>query len=72
MPLLISENTVTVSGVVVVEDAEGLHQHLLKHPDCIMEFTSVEHLHAAVVQVLMAHGRPLPANFFLSPSVTQC
>lgn len=52
------------------DDAEVLQQHLLAMPgDATVEWSHCEHLHSAVVQVLLA-GEPLlrglPKNEFLS------
>ena len=69
MPVRISQDTVVLSGVVVVEDAEPLHLHLLAQPHCTIAYEALKHLHAAVLQVLMAHGKALPENLF---PVTVC
>lgn len=69
MPFRVLEDRVVLSGVVVVEDAEPLHQQLLAQPNCTMDYESLEHLHAAVLQVLLAHGKALPEGLF---PVTAC
>ena len=69
MPVRTSENVVILSEVVAVEEAEALHQMLLAQPDCSIQYEALEHLHAAVLQVLLAHGKALPEHFFLSHDV---
>lgn len=69
MPVVKTENAIVLNGVVTVEEAESLHQQLLAQPASHVTYEALEHVHAAVVQVLLAHGRALPDNLF---PVTAC
>lgn len=64
MPMLILKTSVVLSGIVDVESAEVLHHKLLECPELTLECRGVEHVHAAVLQVWLAHGRALPPDFF--------
>lgn len=64
MPILMLKTSAVLSGIVDVESAEVLHHQLLAHPNIKIECKGLEHVHAAVLQVLMAHGRDLPAEIF--------
>ena len=64
MPVTYTQDTATLSGVVDVEAAEALHQQWLQTPDLKIEYDGVEHVHAAVVQVLLAHRIALPECLF--------
>lgn len=68
MPVIYTQESATFSGVVDVEAAEVLHQQLLQAPHLKIEYDGVEHVHAAVVQVLLAHRIELPECLF---AVTQ-
>jgi len=63
-----AEGTIELAGPCGVEDAEVLQRHLLAAPRSTVEWSSCEHLHSAVVQVLLA-GKPRirgwPSNAFL-------
>jgi len=69
---LTAEGTIELSGRCGVEDAEVLQRHLLAAPRSTVEWSTCEHLHSAVVQVLLA-GKPLvrgsPLNAFLRAHV---
>lgn len=43
-----------LEGRVTVEEAEGLSEWLKKHPKSTVNLGKCEHVHAAVLQVLMA------------------
>jgi hypothetical protein len=62
------DGAIELSGHCGVEDAEALQQRLLAAPRSAVEWSSCEHLHSAVIQVLLA-GEPdirgLPASTFL-------
>lgn len=72
MPMLILKESVIFSGVVDVESAEVLHHKLLETQPIHIECQGLEHMHAAVVQVLLAHGVPLPSAIYppTKPSTT--
>ncbi len=63
-----TDGAIELSGRCGVEDAEALQQRLLAAPRSTVEWITCEHLHSAVIQVLLA-GKPsirgLPANAFL-------
>lgn len=64
MPVLMLKEAAVLSGVVDVESAELLHHKLLENPNFKIECKALEHMHAAVLQVLLAHGVPLPKVVF--------
>jgi hypothetical protein len=67
-----SEGVIELSGPCGVEDAEVLQQHLLAMPGATVEWSECEHLHSAVVQVLLAgapHVRGAPKNEFLTTHI---
>jgi hypothetical protein len=73
MPVTVSERSVTLSGVVSVEDTEPLAQWLRATPRGSVRMGGVTHLHTAALQVLLA-ARPRlavpPADPFLARWVT--
>lgn len=64
MPVLMLKEAAVLSGIVDVESAELLHHKLLENPSFKIECKGLEHVHAAVLQVLLAHGVPLPNVIF--------
>ena len=54
MSVHLDGDTVVLEGVCRVEDAEPLLRWLQAEPGRIVDLSAVEHLHAAVLQVLMA------------------
>lgn len=66
MPVLMMKDAAVLSGIVDVESAELLHHKLLENPQLKIECLGLEHMHAAVLQVLLAHGVPLPRVIFPS------
>lgn len=67
MPILMLKSSAVFSGIVDVESAEVLHHKLLENPTLGLDCKGVEHVHAAVLQVLLAHGRSIPVEFFPIP-----
>jgi hypothetical protein len=67
-----AEGTIELSGRCGVEEAEVLQRHLLAGPRSTVEWSACEHLHSAVVQVLLV-GRPrirgAPSDAFLRTHV---
>jgi hypothetical protein len=62
------DGTIELTGRCGVEDAEVLQRHLLAAPRSTVEWSTCEHLHSAVVQVLLAGKPPVrgsPSNAFL-------
>jgi hypothetical protein len=59
---------IKLSGRCGVEDAEALQRFLLADPESTVEWGGCEHLHSAVIQILLV-ARPrirgLPAQAFL-------
>ena len=63
-----TEDIVELAGQSGVEDAEVLQRYLLACPGAAVEWSACEHLHAAVLQVLLAAKpsvRGMPSNAFL-------
>ncbi|MBI0331721.1 hypothetical protein [Burkholderia plantarii] len=54
MPVEYHEGAATLAGVISVEDAEPLLAWLQANPDAELDCVDCEHLHAAVLQALMA------------------
>ena len=54
MGMDIQENTLVISDILGVEEAESLLEWLLAHRDGQLDLTACVHLHAANLQVLMA------------------
>lgn len=61
MPIELSDDRAVLSGVCSVEEAEGLLSWVLQHPDAPVDASDCEHLHSAVLQVLMARRPPIAA-----------
>jgi hypothetical protein len=59
---------IELSGRCGVEDAEALQHLLLANPESAVEWSACEHLHSAVIQLLLV-ARPrirgMPSNAFL-------
>ncbi|MBN2232889.1 MAG: hypothetical protein JW781_08745 [Deltaproteobacteria bacterium] len=49
-----ARNTATLSGLVGVEEAEGLLEWLQNHPKGRLDLAACTHLHTANLQVIMA------------------
>ncbi len=66
------DGTIALSGHCGVEDADVLQGHLLATPESTVEWSGCEHLHSAVLQVLLIARPPLrgvPASTFLRTHV---
>ena len=67
-----SQGVIELSGRCGADDAEALQEHLLAMPGATVEWSDCEHLHSAVVQVLLV-GAPLmrgaPKNEFLTTHI---
>ena len=64
---------IRLSGVCRVEDAETVLSMILSGPGRAVDVGAVTHLHAAVLQVLLAHRPPLvgaPADLFVRNCLT--
>jgi hypothetical protein len=68
MSLRLDGDIIHFEGHCRVEDAETLAALLLKSGDVGLDLTACESLHAAVVQAILAFGRPVvgqPADGFI-------
>jgi hypothetical protein len=69
---LAAGGAIALSGHCGVEDAEALQRHLLAAPLSTVEWSDCEHLHSAVIQILLI-ARPrirgVPRSAFLSEHV---
>jgi hypothetical protein len=67
-----SQGVIELSGRCGADDAEALQEHLLAMSGATVEWSDCEHLHSAVVQVLLV-GAPLmhgaPKNEFLTTHI---
>lgn len=63
MPLSEQSDRVVLTGNCGAEDAEALQTWLVANPRGVVDLEACEHLHTALVQVLVASGRS-----FLMPS----
>ena len=61
MPIELNDDRAVLNGVCCVEEAEGLLSWVMQHPGAPVDASSCEHLHSAVLQVLMARRPPLSA-----------
>jgi hypothetical protein len=69
---LTEDGAIEVSGRCGVEDAESLQGYLLAAPESTVEWSACEHLHSAVLQVLLIarpHMRGAPRSAFLRTHV---
>lgn len=67
-----SPGVIELSGRCGADDAEVLQQHLLATPGATVEWSDCEHLHSAVVQVLLVGAprmRGSPKNGFLTAHI---
>lgn len=58
MPIELGDDRAVLSGVCAVEEAESLLAWVLQHPGAPVETADCEHLHTAILQVLMACRPP--------------
>jgi hypothetical protein len=67
-----ADGVIELSGRCDIEDAEVVQRHLLAAPGATVEWGGCEHLHSAVLQVLLV-GKPQvrgsPANAFLKTHI---
>jgi len=56
MPIDYRKKKISITGIVGVEEAEGLINHLQGKSDFTAVFSECEHIHPANLQVLMAAG----------------
>ncbi len=61
MPVNCKKTVAVLEGVCAVEEAEVLLEWLLAHPRGKVNLKSLQHLHSAVLQVLMALRPPISA-----------
>ncbi len=54
MPVSYKKTVAVLEGICSVEEAEGLLEWLVQHPRGKVNLKHCEHLHSAVLQVLMA------------------
>jgi anti-anti-sigma regulatory factor len=54
MSVRLDGNIIVLEGICRVEDAEPLLRWLQADPGCLVDLSEAEHLHTAVIQVLMA------------------
>lgn len=54
MAIEYGEGAATLSGVCAVEEAEGLLSWTLQNPEGRVDLSACEHLHTAILQVLLA------------------
>lgn len=53
MPIEYQQNCIVLSGICTVEEAEGLHAWLLEHVGSQVDLAQCEHMHTAIVQLLL-------------------
>lgn len=74
MPVQTGKKRVTLSGHCSVEEAESLFDWLQKHEKGDADLGSLEHPHAAVLQILMAGQTrisSMPADEFCAACIVQ-
>jgi hypothetical protein len=68
MPVESDDQALRLSGFCTVEEAETVLEWILQHPQGELDLVQVEHIHTAVLQVLLAAGMSrvrLPQDPFL-------
>jgi hypothetical protein len=66
---MIDQGVIELTGRCGADEAEVLQHQLLAAPGAVVEWTRCEHLHSAVIQVLLAAGRLMqgtPNTVFLA------
>ena len=69
MTVRLGNQIIELAGHCPSEEAEQLVEHLLAAPDATVDWRACEHAHTAILQVLLAAGRPLrgpPKGAFLA------
>lgn len=69
MSVKVGSAAIELAGRCPTDEAERLLELLLAHPDLPIDWRACEHAHTAVVQVLLAAGRPVlgpPLDGFLA------
>jgi hypothetical protein len=61
MPIHFDDKQAVFEDVAGVEEAEALLEWLQNNPKATVDFAACSHLHAANLQVLMAHKAPVAA-----------
>jgi hypothetical protein len=56
---LADDGTICLEGDTPVEEAEPLLVLLLAHPSAALDLSACNHMHTAIVQVLLAAQRPV-------------
>lgn len=67
-----NQGVIELSGRCGADDAEALQQRLLAMPGATVEWSNCEHLHSAVIQVLLVGApriRGAPKNAFLATHI---
>lgn len=54
MPITYSEKTAAFEGFCQIEEAEDLLSWLLDHPEGGLDLSALDHMHTAILQVIMA------------------
>jgi hypothetical protein len=74
MPTDLSTTTADLSGNCTVEEAEVVFDWLIKNPKCELNLDGVDHLHASILQTIMATNRQItkgPADIFSAECIRQ-
>ncbi|MEM9102498.1 MAG: hypothetical protein AAGB12_09245 [Pseudomonadota bacterium] len=53
MSISYAENTATLDGQCSVEEAEGLLEWFIEHPQGVLDLSALKHLHTAILQTLL-------------------
>lgn len=70
MPIHFKRDLAVFEGICRVEDAESLLAWRIKHPKGTLDLSGCEHIHSAVLQVMLAGDIPL-ASLPGSPRLAQ-
>jgi hypothetical protein len=57
MPVESNDQTLILAGVCTVEEAEAVLEWILEHPGGELDLSQAEHIHTAILQVLLAAGK---------------
>ena len=64
MPIRYTEDAVVLEGVCSIEEVEGLTAYLERTPNATALLHSCEHMHTAILQVLIAYRVALRGEVF--------
>jgi len=64
MPTQYDGDTIVMKGVCAIEDVDELMKYLQEHPHARVDLTGCEHMHTALLQLLMHHRVSVLGNSY--------